>query len=72
MTSSSLALPVRTTARLARHPLVERYAPLATMILALIVIWYVAAVAMNWTLVRDGFEREETPYTVTDVLSRAR
>ena len=32
-------------------------------------IWYVAALAMNWTLVRDGFEREETPYTVTDVMS---
>ncbi len=69
MTSSSLALPVRTTATLARHPLVERYAPLATTILALVAIWYVAALAMNWTLVRDGFEREETPYTVTDVLS---
>jgi NitT/TauT family transport system permease protein len=69
MTSSSLALPVRATATLARHPLTERYAPLATTILALVVIWYVAALAMNWTLVRDGFEREETPYTVTDVLA---
>jgi len=69
MTSSSLALPVRTTATPARYLLAERYAPLATTILALIAIWYVAALAMNWTLVRDGFEREETPYTVTDVLS---
>jgi NitT/TauT family transport system permease protein len=69
MTSSSLALPVRATATPARHPLVERYAPLATTILALVVIWYVAALAMNWTLVRDGFEREETPYTVTEVLA---
>jgi NitT/TauT family transport system permease protein len=60
---------VRATATLARHPLAERYAPLATTILALVVIWYVAALAMNWTLVRDGFEREETPYTVTDVLA---
>jgi NitT/TauT family transport system permease protein len=68
MTSSSLALPVQATATLARHPLVERYAPLATTILALVAIWYVAALAMNWTLVRDGFGREETPYTVTDVL----
>jgi NitT/TauT family transport system permease protein len=34
-----------------------------------VVIWYVAALAMNWTLVRDGFEREETPYTVTEVLA---
>ena len=24
---------------------------------------------MNWSLVRDGFEREETPYTITDVLA---
>jgi NitT/TauT family transport system permease protein len=69
MTNSSLALPLRATPTLARHPLVERYAPLATTILALIAIWYVAAVAMNWTLVRDGFEREETPYTLCDVLA---
>jgi NitT/TauT family transport system permease protein len=69
MTNSSLALPMRATATIARHPLVERYSPLATTILALVVIWYVAALAMNWTLVRDGFEREETPYTVTDILT---
>ena len=69
MTSSSLALPLRATASLARHPLIERHAPLATTILALIVIWYVAALAMNWTIVRDGFEREETPYTVTDIVA---
>jgi NitT/TauT family transport system permease protein len=69
MTNNSLALPLRATSSIARHPLVERYAPLATTILALIAIWYVAAVAMNWTLVRDGFEREETPYTVSDVLA---
>jgi NitT/TauT family transport system permease protein len=69
MTNSSLTLPLRTTGLLVRHPLVERTAPLATMILALVAIWYVAAVAMNWTLVRDGFEREETPYTVSDVIA---
>jgi NitT/TauT family transport system permease protein len=69
MTSSSLALPLRAPRALARHPLVERYAPLATTVLALIAIWYIAAVAMNWSLVRDGFEREETPYTITDVLA---
>jgi NitT/TauT family transport system permease protein len=69
MTSSSLALPLRATATLARHPLVERHAPLATTIFALMVIWYVAALAMNWIIVRDGFEREETPYTVTDVIA---
>jgi NitT/TauT family transport system permease protein len=67
MTSSSLALPTRAPS-LVRHPVIERYAPVAAMVLALIAIWYVAAVLMNWTLVRDAFEREETPYTVSDIL----
>jgi NitT/TauT family transport system permease protein len=70
MTSSSLALPLRAPRALRDHPLVERYAPVLTMVLALVAIWYVAAVAMNWSLVRDGFEREETPYAVSDVLAR--
>src|ERR1700749_401623 len=69
MTSSSLTLPARRTPSLVRHAIVECYLPVATMVLALIAIWYVAAVAMNWTLVRDAFEREETPYTVSDVLA---
>ncbi len=68
MTISSLALPARAPS-LIQRAIVERYAPVATMVLALIAIWYVAAVAMNWTLVRDAFEREETPYTVSDVLA---
>jgi NitT/TauT family transport system permease protein len=69
MTSSSLALAASPPRSLASHALVHRYAPILTAVLALVVIWYVAAVAMNWTLVRDGFEREETPYTVNDILS---
>jgi NitT/TauT family transport system permease protein len=69
MTSSALALPFSRTASFWERPLVARYVPLITVILALIAIWYVAAVAMNWSLVRDGFEREEAPYTFADVLS---
>jgi NitT/TauT family transport system permease protein len=69
MTSSSLALPQRVPAARARDVLIERYAPLATMVAAIIAIWYIAAIAMNWAIVRDGFEREETPYTIADVLS---
>src|SRR5581483_6404658 len=57
MTSSALALSARSSRAFAQHPLVVRYAPVATMVAALIAIWYVAAVAMNWSLVRDGFER---------------
>ena len=62
-------MPRRRSTALWNQPLVARYAPLATVVLALIAIWYVAAVAMNWSLVRDGFEREETPFTFADVLS---
>ena len=69
MTSSALTLPLRPARTLRDHPLVTRYAPVLTMVLTLVVIWYVAAVAMNWSLVRDGFEREETPYTISDVLA---
>ena len=68
MTSSSLTLPARAPS-LIRHAIIERYLPVATMVLALIAIWYVAAVAMNWALVRDGFEREETPYAISDILA---
>ena len=69
MTSSSLALAAPARAALGSHPLTERYGPILTMVLALIAVWYVAAVAMNWHLVKDGFEREETPYTVSDILA---
>jgi NitT/TauT family transport system permease protein len=66
MTSNSLAMPL---GALAKHVWVERYAPLATTVSVLIVIWYIAAVAMNLSLVRDAFEREEAAYTLTDLVS---
>src|SRR5436190_7414910 len=66
--SSAMALPLSASRRLRNHPLVASYAPVVVIVLALIVIWYVAAVLMNVALVRDGFEREETPYTVSDLI----
>jgi NitT/TauT family transport system permease protein len=69
MTSSALALPMSGAGTLRRHPLVMRYAPIVTVALALLLIWYVAAVLMNLSKVRDGFEREETPYTVSDLIA---
>jgi NitT/TauT family transport system permease protein len=38
-------------------------------VLVLIAIWYVAAVLMNVALVRDAFEREETRYTIGDLIA---
>jgi NitT/TauT family transport system permease protein len=51
------------------HPVLARSAPILVIVLALIAIWYVAAILMNLQLVRGAFEREETPYTVTDLLA---
>ncbi|MBV9985552.1 ABC transporter permease [Bradyrhizobium sp.] len=69
MTNSAPALSLRAPATRARHVLMERYASLAMMVALIVAIWYIAAIALNWTLVRDGFEREETPYTLSDVLA---
>lgn len=68
MTNSALALPGSGAGTLRQHPLFVRYAPIVTIVLALVVIWYVAAVLMNLSLVRDGFEREEAPYTVSELI----
>jgi NitT/TauT family transport system permease protein len=74
MTSSALdvgkahsTLP-RKPRSLWRHPWIADRAPVAVVVAALIVIWYVAAIAMNMSLVRDGFEREETPYGLSDLI----
>jgi NitT/TauT family transport system permease protein len=68
MTNSALALSGSGAGTLRQHALFVRYAPIATIVLALIVIWYIAAVLMNLSLVRDAFEREETPYTVSELI----
>jgi NitT/TauT family transport system permease protein len=69
MTSRALAIAVSGAGAWRRHPLVVRYAPIVTIVLAMMAIWYVAALLMNLGLVRDGFEREETPYTVSDLIA---
>jgi NitT/TauT family transport system permease protein len=68
MTSSAFAIPLPGSLSWRTHSLVARYAPVMTIVLALVVIWYVAAVLMNMTLVRDAFEREETPYSVSELI----
>ena len=52
-----------------QHALLQRFAPIVTVVAALVLIWYVAAVLMNLSLVRGGFEREEAPYTTMELLA---
>ena len=69
MTSSALRLPISGFGTLRSHPLFVRYAPVVTIVLTLIAIWYVAAVLMNKNIVRDAFERDDTPYTTEQLIA---
>ena len=52
-----------------RPALLVKYAPVAVIVVILIALWYLAAVLMNAALVRDAFEREERPYTFSEVVA---
>ena len=69
MTDSAVTLPHPLPRR--RQWLIDRVAPVLVVVGALLVIWYVAAILMNATMVRDAFEREETPYGFSDLVSGA-
>jgi NitT/TauT family transport system permease protein len=49
-------------------PLVIHYSPVVVVVLAIVAIWYAAAVLMNLRIVRDQFERDETPYTFAQLI----
>jgi NitT/TauT family transport system permease protein len=67
MTNRTVVLP--SAATLGRSDWLVRRTPVLVVVLGLIAIWYVAAVLMNVRLVRDAFEREESPYTAGDLIS---
>jgi NitT/TauT family transport system permease protein len=67
MTSSTVS--AARPAEIRWPPIVVRYAPIVAIVLALIAIWYVAAVLMNMNIVRGAFEREETPYTTGELIA---
>jgi NitT/TauT family transport system permease protein len=48
---------------------VQRHAPAIVVVLVLIVLWYIATVLANATLVREAFERSDTPYNTFDLIS---
>jgi NitT/TauT family transport system permease protein len=51
-----------------RRSIADR-APVLIIVLVLLVVWYVAAILMNMTLIRDAFEREGTAYTFMDLVT---
>ncbi|HEY1983301.1 MAG TPA: ABC transporter permease [Xanthobacteraceae bacterium] len=68
MTSSTLPAAAR-PAQIRWHPAFTRYAPVVVIVAAIIAIWYVAAILMNMTIVRDAFERDEVHYTTGDLIA---
>ena len=64
MTSEVFALPRSRR----RHDWAARIAPVLVVTLALIAIWYVAALVMNATMARDAFERSQVVYGVLDLI----
>jgi NitT/TauT family transport system permease protein len=67
---SSSAYAVAKPAQIRLHPAIRNAAPVLVVVVALIAIWYVAAVAMNWKLVRDAFERDDnTHYTTAELIA---
>ena len=67
MTSSAVSTRPSTT-RWGR-PVFERHAPVVVIVLVLIALWYIATVLANATLVREAFERSETPYRTFDLIA---
>jgi NitT/TauT family transport system permease protein len=67
MTSSTFS--AARPAQIRWHSTVVRYTPIVVIVLALIAIWYVAAVLMNRNIVRDAFERDEIHYTTGDLIA---
>lgn len=67
MTSSTFS--AARPAQIRWHPTVVQSAPVVVIVLALIAIWYVAAVLMNRNIVRHAFERDEIHYTTGDLIA---
>lgn len=65
MTSSTLALPKAAW----RPTWITERTPVLVIAAILLALWYLAAVLMNASLVRDAFEREETKYSVADLIA---
>ncbi len=67
MTNEALALP--RPWRLSVRRWLGEAGPVLVLTLALIAVWYVAAVLLNAALVRDAFAREEVKYGLSDLIA---
>ena len=69
MATEAAAHPTRAApARRSGSGALDAVLPVAVIVAVLVVLWYVAAVALNAGIVRDGFARAGTAYTTEDLV----
>lgn len=67
-TEAAADTPRRAPLRRSGSGALDAALPVAVVVAVIVVLWYVAAVALNAGIVRDGFERAGTAYTTDDLV----
>jgi NitT/TauT family transport system permease protein len=67
-TEAAADTPRRAPLRRSGSGALDAALPVAVVVAVIVVLWYVAAVALNAGIVRDGFERAGTAYTTEDLV----
>jgi NitT/TauT family transport system permease protein len=67
--ATEAAAPSVRTPRSGGRAAADGVLPVAVIVAVLVVLWYIAAVALNAGIVRDGFERAGTAYTTEDLVA---
>jgi NitT/TauT family transport system permease protein len=68
MTTEALTLPVRSARQRSSRLWQGNTGPVLVVVLAIVLLWYMAAVAMNWQGVTDAFERAGEQRSTGEIL----
>ncbi|MGF9761702.1 ABC transporter permease [Microvirga sp. 0TCS3.31] len=68
MTTNALTLPVRSARQRSSRLWQGNTGPVLVVVLAIVLLWYMAAVAMNWQGVTDAFERASEQRSTGEIL----
>src|SRR5215218_8638756 len=69
MTTEALAAPVPPAARSRSRPRDGNTGPVLVVVLAILALWYMCAVLMNWQGTADAFERAGEQRSATEILA---
>src|SRR5215217_8731039 len=69
MTTEALAVPVPAAARSRSRPRDGNTGPVLVVVLAILALWYIGAVAMNWPATADAFERAGEQRSAAEIIA---